>query len=290
MSRLPRNKVYYYGGDVTEPTIRSAASVVEVSWPALMRLVDLARRAGLAILACKQPGHERKADGSPVTSADRAAQDIICADLHAWDPAIPIAAEESPLPDSVTRRTWRRYWLVDPLDGTKEFLAGRPEVTVNIALVEDGEPVMGVVFAPFLSTIYYAARGLGTWRQERDGAPVRLHGSTPTPGVGVRLVESRSHPSPELEDFVRRVPVAERIAMGSSLKFCWLAEGWADCYPRFGPTMAWDVAAGDCVFRHATAGEQPHRSPLAYDPAELKLGPFVIGHVPGFPDGYTPDR
>ncbi len=242
-----------------------------------MRIVDLARRAGAAILERAGQGAERKADGSPVTAADRAAQDIIVAGLTAWDPSVPIVAEESALPDLDARRHWTRYWLVDPLDGTKEFVAGRDDFTVNIALIEHATPVLGVVGAPAMDTIYWAGRGLGAWCQEGQQAATRLQRHPRPPESGVRIVESRSHPSPEMEPFIRKIGASERIQIGSSLKFCWIAAGRADCYPRFGPTMSWDVAAGDCVFRYASAGPAPFPSPLSYDPAELRQGPFVIG-------------
>jgi 3'(2'), 5'-bisphosphate nucleotidase len=254
---------------------------VEVSWPLLTHLADVARRAGAAIVACERPGCEIKSDGSPVTAADRLAQEVICAELQRLDAAVPIIAEESDLPDPGARQAWRRYWLVDPLDGTKEFLAGRPDYTVNIALIEDSVPVMGVVGAPALGEIYIAGRGLGTWRCLADGPPVRLIAHCPAVGAGVRVIESRSHPSAALEQFLRSIVVTERIQLGSSLKFCRLAEGRADCYPRFGPTMSWDVAAGDCVFRNAVPdGAEPHASPLSYPTTDFRQSPFVVSLSP----------
>jgi 3'(2'), 5'-bisphosphate nucleotidase len=250
---------------------------VDITWSLLQHLADLARRAGAAILACERPGCETKADGSPVTAADRLAQDVICAGLQRLDDTIPIIAEESDLPEPNARHAWRWYWLVDPLDGTKEFLAGRPDYTVNIALIEDGVPVMGVVSAPALGEMYFAARGLGTWRQVANAAPVRLIANCLASDAGVRVIESRSHPSPALEEFLRSIAVTERIQLGSSLKFCRLAEGRADCYPRFGPTMSWDVAAGDCVFRNAVPdGVEPHASPLSYPTTDFRQSPFVV--------------
>ncbi len=250
---------------------------VDVSWSLLTQLATLARRAGAAILACERPGCEIKSDGSPVTAADRLAQDVICAGLLRLDDAIPIVAEESALPEPAARQGWRRYWLVDPLDGTKEFLAGRPDYTVNIALIEDNEPVMGVVHAPALGEMFVAGRGLGTWRHLGEEEPVRLIACGLAPDAGVRVIESRSHPSPAMEEFLRSMTVTERIQLGSSLKFCRLAEGRADCYPRFGPTMSWDVAAGDCVFRNAVPdGAEPHPSPLSYPTTDFRQTPFVV--------------
>lgn len=250
---------------------------VEVSWPLLNHLADVACQAGEAILSCDRPGCDLKSDGSPVTAADRLAQDVICTALQQLDDTIPIIAEESDLPEPAARQGWPRYWLVDPLDGTKEFLAGRPDYTVNIALIDDGVPVMGVVRAPALGEMFLAARGLGTWRQVGSDAPVRLIARRLAPDAGVRIIESRSHPSPAMEEFLRSIQVTERIQLGSSLKFCRLAEGRADCYPRFGPTMSWDVAAGDCVFRNAVPdGAEPHASPLSYPTSDFRQAPFVV--------------
>jgi 3'(2'),5'-bisphosphate nucleotidase len=259
----------------------------EISLEVVAHVVDIARRAGERILAAGARGAacEFKEDGSPLTRADRASHESIAAELSAWAPSIPIASEEAELPSEADRRGWRRYWLVDPLDGTKELLAGRPDFTVNIALIDDGEPVLGVVHAPAHRTVYYAGRGLGTWRQIADQPAERIYARPPDAGAGLRIVESRSHPSAELETFLGRLPVATRTPMGSALKFAWLAEGRADCYPRFGPTMAWDVAAGDCLFRNAAppgadGSAQLHHSPLSYDPADFRQAPFVLGFAP----------
>jgi adenylyl-sulfate kinase len=165
---------------------------------------------------------------------------------------------------------------VDPLDGTKEFLQQNGEFTVNIALIERGVPVLGAVYAPALDQLYYGGRGVGSWRRSGRDSPQRVVSRPPLPGHALRVVESRSHPSSELERFLATLPVSERIPVGSSLKFCRLAEGKADCYPRFGTTMEWDVAAGDCIFRYS--GEQrERRSPLRYNQPGLRNAGFVIG-------------
>ncbi|HXI22059.1 MAG TPA: adenylyl-sulfate kinase, partial [Gemmatimonadales bacterium] len=166
--------------------------------------------------------------------------------------------------------------LVDPLDGTKEFIQRNGEFTVNIALIESGAPVLGVIYAPALDLLYYAGHGLGAWKRAGTEPPVRIVSRPPLPGHALRVAESRSHPSRELEEFLRTIPVAERVPAGSSLKFCWVAEGKADVYPRLGPTMEWDVAAGDCIFRNS--GETvPRRSALVYNQPELRNQGFVIG-------------
>jgi len=244
----------------------------------LERLGRIAREAGRAAMA-----HygvlgtvELKADRSPVTEADRAAHAVIVGALRALTPDVPIVSEEGEIPGWETRRGWRRFWLVDPLDGTKEFLQQNGEFTVNIALIDEGAPVLGVVYAPALDVLYSAGRGLGSWKQEGDAAPVRLLGPAAPGPEGVVVVESRSHPSPALEAYLRTIRVARREQAGSSLKFALVAEGRAHLYPRFGPTMEWDVAAGDCVWRNAAAeGERP--SPLHYNTETLRQESFVIG-------------
>jgi 3'(2'), 5'-bisphosphate nucleotidase len=244
----------------------------------LRKLEVIAREAGAAIL-----GHygaeivvETKTDESPVTVADRAAHDVIVAALKRWTPDIPIISEEGGVPEYDARRGWRRFWLVDPLDGTKEFISRNGEFTVNVALIQEGDPVLAVVLAPAVERCYVAGRGLGAWRTTPNGPPTRLRSTPPTPGAALTVVESRSHPSAALEAFLQRVPVRQRIAIGSSLKFCLVAEGAADIYPRFGRTMEWDVAAGDCVFRQSgAAGER--RSPLHYNKPDLANRDFILG-------------
>ena len=165
---------------------------------------------------------------------------------------------------------------MDPLDGTKEFIKRRAEFTVNVALIEEGEPVLGVVLAPALELLYWAVKGGGAWREERSGPPQRIYSTAPAPGTPLTVVESLSHPSAELEEYLKTIPVGRRVKAGSSLKFCWVAEGKADLYPRLGPTMEWDVAAGDCVFRQSGRdGERP--SPLTYNKPDLRNPSFVIG-------------
>jgi len=245
---------------------------------ALERLCDVARMAGREIMRHygTTAAWRQKADASPVSIADVAAQRVIVEALTASDSTIPIVAEESTLAPAALRATWRRYWLVDPLDGTKEFLARNGEFTVNIALIDEGAPVLGVVLAPAFDLIYYAGRGLGAWRQRGASRPERISSGRWRVGQPVRVVESRSHPSPELEAFLASIPVTERVRLGSSLKFCRVAEGSADLYPRFGPMMEWDVAAGDCVYRNSAAvGERP--SPLRYNSTDLRVAGFVVG-------------
>jgi 3'(2'), 5'-bisphosphate nucleotidase len=249
-----------------------------VSETLTQRVIELAREAGRAIMGHYAGPAEsaEKEDRSPITLADRAAHAILVDGLHRLDPSTPIISEEGSLAPMEERRAWRRFWLVDPLDGTKEFIKRRDEFTVNVALIEDGEPVLGVVLAPALDLLYWAVKGRGAWRQEGLAAAERIVSRTPAPGTPLVVVESLSHPSPELEEYLATIPVARRVKAGSSLKFCWVADGRADLYPRLGPTMEWDVAAGDCIFRQSgDAGERP--SPLTYNKPDLRNSSFVIG-------------
>ncbi|MEY8015074.1 3'(2'),5'-bisphosphate nucleotidase CysQ [Mycobacterium servetii] len=215
-------------------------------------------------------------DTSPVTDADLAANHYITDHLAALDPRTPIISEESKSADYATRKDWRRFWLVDPLDGTKEFLKGSDEFTVNIALIDNLEPVLGVIYVPAQELLYYAEKDAGSWRRRGDGHPVRIFSSVPDLSKGLTVVESKSHPSPELEEYLKDLPVKERVSAGSSLKFCLVAEGLADIYPRMNPTMEWDVAAGDCIYRNSARLGQ-RTSSLTYNKPTLKNGSFVMG-------------
>ena len=241
-------------------------------------IIELAREAGRAIMLHYGGAAEsqEKEDRSPITLADRAAHTILVDGLHRLDPSTPVISEEGAIAPMEERRAWRRFWLVDPLDGTKEFIKRRDEFTVNVALIEDGEPVLGVVLAPALDLLYWAVKGDGAWRQQGAAAAERIASRTVPRGTPLIVVESLSHPSAELEEYLATIPVARRVKAGSSLKFCWVADGRADLYPRLGPTMEWDVAAGDCIYRQS--GEDAERSsPLTYNKPDLRNTSFVIG-------------
>jgi 3'(2'), 5'-bisphosphate nucleotidase len=243
-------------------------------------VVGIAREAGRATMTyyddLAAAEVREKDDRSPVTLADEVAHGILVDGLRRLDPATPVVSEEAAAASFETRRGWRRFWLVDPLDGTKEFIKRRAEFTVNVALIENGEPVLGVVLAPALDLLYWAVKGGGAWREDKGGPAERIYSSVPAPGTPLTIVESLSHPSPELEEYLQTIPVARRVKAGSSLKFCWVAEGRADVYPRLGPTMEWDVAAGDCVYRQSGRnGERP--SPLTYNKPDLRNSSFIIG-------------
>jgi len=191
-------------------------------------------------------------------------------------PDIPILSEESTedVP-SLVRRQWRRLWLVDPLDGTREFVKRNGEFTVNIALIQDGEPVLGVVQAPVTGALWHGTRGVGAFRREGD-TDVSLHTRRPaTPPL--RVAASRSHRDPRTDALMQQLGDAEPVALGSSLKFCRLAEGGMDVYPRFGPTSEWDTGAGQCVLEAAGGCViDPRGRPLRYNQRDTLLnGDFL---------------
>jgi 3'(2'),5'-bisphosphate nucleotidase len=215
----------------------------------LMKVVALARAAGDAVMKVYETDFEvtNKADDSPLTQADLASHHCIVAGLKALDPAIPVLSEESAATDYAQRMSWNTYWLIDPLDGTKEFLKKNGEFTVNIALIRNGEPVAGVVHAPALNVTYWGDAA-GAFKQIGDNAPSRIRvSSLPASNQGWRVVGSRSHQTPEFSTFMAALPAADIVPMGSSLKLCLVAEGAADLYPRLGPTSEWDTAAAQAV-------------------------------------------
>ncbi len=218
----------------------------------LSEIVAVAHRAGEAILAIYRTDFdvEHKADASPVTQADLDAERIILEVLRQLTPDIPVVAEEEVSAGRVPD-VGERFWLVDPLDGTREFLNRNGEFTVNIALIENRVPVMGVVHAPDRKLTFTGRMPGEATRQEGDGPVRRIRVRTP-PAEGLTVVASRRHGSAtELDGFLQGRTVADRVSCGSSLKFCVVASGEADVYPRFGPTMEWDTAAGHAVLAAA---------------------------------------
>lgn len=246
-----------------------------------------------------------KADKSPLTRADREAHDVIVEVLEGETPEVPILSEEGAHLPFETRTGWNRLWVVDPLDGTKEFLSRNGEFTVNIALVEDGAPVLGVVAVPALDTWYVAATGGGAYRASREeldaavatadllgalaAGAVRLEAGGAaggTPGDAARVVASRSHLNAETEAFIEKLRgrhgEVELVQAGSAVKLCRVAEGAADYYPRLAPTMEWDTAAGDAVVREAggrvlqaEADGTSDGAPLVYNKEDLHNPYFV---------------
>ncbi len=213
----------------------------------------IARKAGAKIMEIYATDFEArvKDDASPVTDADLAAEAIITPALAALTPAFPVVAEEAAAAGAAPRITDGSFWLVDPLDGTKEFLNRNGEFTVNIGLIRNGEPVMGVVFAPALGDLYMGAEGRGAFKSTNGDVPTPIQ-VRPEPPEGLTIVASRRHGDPALlETFLNGRTVKETINAGSSLKFCLVAAGQADLYPRFGRTMEWDTAAGHAVLKAA---------------------------------------
>jgi len=218
----------------------------------LLDIVAIAQRAGTAILEVYHRDFSvvSKADDSPLTQADLASHKVILAALSEYQPALPVLSEESSASSYAERRNWRDFWLVDPLDGTKEFIKKNGEFTVNIALVRDHYPVAGVVHVPVTGVSYFGAAGLGCFRQDGRDQPLPIQARVPaaTPPV---VVGSRSHANPDLARRLARLGAHRMVSMGSSLKFCLVAEGLADFYPRLGPTSEWDTAAAQAVVEAA---------------------------------------
>jgi 3'(2'), 5'-bisphosphate nucleotidase len=215
-------------------------------------VLTLAHAAGREIMDvyARDFAVQEKADRSPLTQADLRSQQCIVAGLERLTPGTPILAEESATVPYAVRGTWREYWLVDPLDGTREFVARNPEFTVNIALVRDHRPVLGLVHVPAQDLDYYGCGALGAYRRPagRDAALIRVHSPAAHP---LRVVGSKSHRGDSLDQLLPRLGAYELKPVGSSLKFCLVAEGAADFYPRLGPTMEWDTAAGHAVLECA---------------------------------------
>lgn len=220
----------------------------------LHKIVQISRTAGAAIMEVYRSddfGATSKADNSPLTLADLAAHKCIVDELSKLDPAYPILSEEDANTPYDERSKWNCYWLVDPLDGTKEFVKRNGEFTVNIALIENGTPVLGVVYAPVLEVCYYAARGSGAFVQRSSGPPQAIKAIVHTEGAAIKVVASRSHSDERTAALLKKLGDHECISMGSSLKLCLVAEAAAHFYPRLGPTMEWDTAAAHAVVKEA---------------------------------------
>ncbi len=241
------------------------------------QLIEIADQAAAAILKVYAEDFdvEHKADSSPLTKADLAAHRIIVDGLRGLQDQFPILSEESADIDWPTRRRWQRYWLVDPLDGTREFVKRNGEFTVNIALIDQGNPIIGVVLAPVSGTCWFASPAGGAHRrQDNRIAPIRVamrHSGR------MRVAASRSHLDPKTERLIEKIGDVEKIGLGSSIKFCRLAEGELDVYPRFGPTSEWDTAAGQCVLQAAGGAVLSlDGRPLQYNQKESLLNPEFI--------------
>ena len=220
----------------------------------VLSIACAARDAGKGIMAIYESGQfgvEMKSDNSPLTRADVFSHNLINERLMQLTPDVPVISEEGKGVEYALRSSWRSFYLVDPLDGTKSFINRNGEFTVNIALIEDGQPVLGVIYAPVSDTLYYGLPGDGAYRRKGDGYPVRIEVAPPAESDDLIAVISRSHKSNEKELFMNTGIVKECLNSGSSLKFCLVAEGRAHIYPRFGPLWEWDTAAGHAILRSA---------------------------------------
>jgi len=252
--------------------------------PAILeRVTAIARAAGREILEVYASGAvapTSKADDSPLTAADLRSHRLIVQRLGELTPELPVLSEESAEVPFATRSHWPRYWLVDPLDGTREFLSRNGEFTVNIALIEGHAPALGIVHVPVTDTTYGGLPGEGAWRARSGAAaqPIRVAARSATP---LRVVGSRSHRGDSLDAFLERSGAHELLAIGSSLKFCRVAEGAADVYPRLGPTSEWDTAAAHAVLLAAGGTVSAlDGTPLVYNTRERLLNPFFVAFGP----------
>ncbi len=243
-------------------------------------LLPVAIRAGAAILAVRRAGFraEWKADSSPVTEADRAAEAVISAALAKLAPGVPVIAEEAAYEGNVPE-TGAEFFLVDPLDGTKEFVRGGNDFTVNIGLIRDCVPALGVILLPETGKLFWGVVGSGAWRAVVTDGEIterRPIGVRAAPDGPIAVVASRSHRTPETDAYIGRYEVDKLVSAGSSMKFCVVASGKADLYPRMGTTMQWDTAAGDAILRAAGGTVVTlDGKPLTYGPGE---GPGAEGY------------
>ena len=245
-------------------------------------IVALSRKAGDSILEVYATDFDVQAkdDESPLTQADMASHKVIERGLRDLTPDLPIISEESGLPEFEERSQWDRYWLIDPLDGTKEFVNRNGEFTVNIALIDGNRPVLGVVHVPVIDKTYTGCEGAGATVRENDDSPRAIEVASAT-SMPVRVVGSRSHRGASLDAFLEELGEVEMLPMGSSLKFCIVAEGKADIYPRLGLTSEWDTAAAQAVVEQAGGAVlELDGSPLAYNAKADILNPHFLVRGP----------
>jgi len=260
--------------------------MIDCSLPVVTAVLALARQASDAIVQIytqytqtNRPDIIRKEDNSPVTQADLIANQIIVEGLSQLQPTLPILSEESVASDYATRRLWNSYWLVDPLDGTREFLAHNGEFTVNIALIHEGKSILGVVIAPMQQLAYFASKDIGAFKQHHNSQPVSIQ--TRRCDLSHFIIASSRHhgsTSQQMTDFLNNhFSHYQIINLGSSLKFCLIAEGKADFYPRLGPTSEWDTAAAHCILEQAGGLLVDfNNQPLVYNSKESLLNPEFL--------------
>ena len=243
----------------------------------ILKINDIVYNAGKAILDIYDTSFEVeiKSDNSPLTQADKKAHTIIESGLKSLFPNIPILSEEGKSISYSERKRWGYFWLVDPLDGTKEFVKRNGEFTVNIALIKHNYPIFGSVYAPYKKELFWASEGLGSWKSidKNKDQPIKVLKSNKK----TRIVISRSHPNEKVLDYINQYNQYELIRMGSSLKLCCIADGRADIYPRLGPTSEWDIGAAQCVVEQAGGSvlEYDTKDRLRYNKENI-LNPFFI--------------
>ncbi|MGD2117800.1 MAG: 3'(2'),5'-bisphosphate nucleotidase CysQ [Chromatiales bacterium] len=242
------------------------------------KIVHIAQQAGDAIMAIYDSDFSvyEKNDKSPLTEADLAAHRLICDELARITPDIPVLSEESAAIPFATRSQWQRYWLVDPLDGTREFVKKNGEFTVNIALIENHDATLGVVYAPAKQLTFYGSRAQGAFRQNAHGnaEAIQVHKQR---RQRLQVAGSRSHAGDSLQQFLNNVGEHDIVSMGSSLKLCLVADGSADIYPRLGPTSEWDTAASQAVVEAAGGRVTTlDLQPLKYNTKDSLLNPHFL--------------
>ena len=244
-------------------------------------VTDIAADAGEKIMAIYATAFEvyKKEDKSPLTEADMAAHNTIIAGLKSLTPELPTLSEEAAEIGFSERSAWDTYWLIDPLDGTREFVNRNGEFTVNIALIQNNQPVLGVVYAPALKGMYFASKNNGAYKRDATGTVTRINARIPADRP-ITVAGSRSHANQKLTDYLAKIGEHKLISMGSALKACLVAEGAADIYPRFGPTSEWDTAAAQCIVEEAGGAlTTMDLEPMRYNTKESLLNPsfFVFG-------------
>ena len=251
---------------------------IQIKSDLIEQLIEISKEAGEAILKVYNTDfdYQIKEDSSPLTKADTLSNQIICARLKILTPDIPILSEENSGISFGIRSLWKQYWLIDPLDGTKEFIKRNGEFTVNIALIENNSPVIGIIHIPLTNETYWGSSFNGSFYIKEDNQKETLCVKKDNTN-SVRIVASRSHPSEILDSFLKVTGNYKIITKGSSLKFCLIASGQADIYPRFGPTSEWDTAAGQAIVEFA-GGKliTIDRQSMRYNLTESYLNPYFI--------------
>jgi 3'(2'), 5'-bisphosphate nucleotidase len=244
---------------------------------------DIAIQAGKRIKKYFNANYEItiKEDQSPVTTADLEANDYIVEKLHKLTPNIPILSEESAEFSYAERKHWTTFWLIDPLDGTRDFIKNRPGFSVNISLVHNNQSILGVIYLPIDECLYFASKDNGAFKDEQDNSPSIIQVSNKVASI-IRVCAS-THPGKSLQKFLNKLPQHQLISIGSSIKSCKVAEGSADIYPRFGPTWEWDTAAAQCIVEQA-GGKITNLEfkALRYNKPSLLNPPFLVCGDPDY--------